>query len=330
MSLYYNNFKYLNINSIDQGLIVSSFEPDDGFMDSFLSMEAIQEDYFDGTKKFDYGSKYSTTAIINICVIKRDGTDFSLSDFRSLAKWLTGARVNSWLDVGPEKDDVKYSFLGRVTNLQQRKMDGRVIGLLIEFTSVSPWAYSEEQHFEFVIGQALSIDENGVVIKSAYGSALLNVDEDGVLYNSASDENSYFNITDTSVAYIDTAVRTYIDNQSDDLYTYINLDIDYTNDNCDYISIKNTTLDEETIIGGMGDNEKVTLSAKQFITSSKANKVFGDDFNFVWPRLAPGINNFIVDGNKMGNIQFSYRYPMKVGDCSMDLETSGNSINYCD
>ena len=68
MSLYYNNFKYLDKNSADQGLLVTSFEPDDGFTDSFLSMEPIQEDYYDGTKKFDYGARYNEIAKINITV----------------------------------------------------------------------------------------------------------------------------------------------------------------------------------------------------------------------------------------------------------------------
>ena len=323
MSLYYNNFKYLDKNSIEQGLIVASFDPDDGFTDSFLSMEPVQEDYYDGTKKFDYGAKYNSTAVINITVIKNDESDFSLSDVRSLSKWLTGSRINSWLDVGPSKDDIKYSFLGRVTNLQPRKMDGRTIGFLIEFTSVSPWAFSAPQVFDCSIHQLVNITDDGIVIKSGQDDSVFGIDKDGVL-STSKDEGSYFNIYDNGTVYMDNQYRTNINNESDDLYTYIYLDIDYQNQNGTYISIKNETLNEESIITNVSQNESISISAKQFIISSIPNKLFGDDFNFVWPRLQPGYNDFIIDGDGRGTAQFTYRYPMKVCDCAMDISS------YCD
>lgn len=40
---------------------------------------------------------------------------------------------------------VKYSFVCRVTNAWQYKMDARTSGLILEFTSNSPWAYSAKQ-----------------------------------------------------------------------------------------------------------------------------------------------------------------------------------------
>ena len=62
------------------------------------------------------------------------------------------------------------------------------------------------------------------------------------------------------------------------------------------------------------------------------NKVFGDNFNFVWPRLVPGINRFTIEGNVKGSedgtMQFTYRYPMKIGDCAMDTDVRGGSV-YC-
>lgn len=324
MSLYYNNFKYLDKNSMDQGLIVATFEPDDGFTDSFLSMSPIQEDYYDGTKKFDYGAKYNTIAVINITVIKNDGSDFSLADVRSLSKWLTGSRTNSWLDVGTSIDDVKYSFLGRVTNLQPRKMDGRIIGYLIEFSSVSPWAYSAPQSFDCSIGQLINVDSNGVVFAVQDNDSAFGV-EDGVLYvNEHIGKN--IDVSTSGVAYMDNMYRETIDNKSDDLYTYIYLDIDYTNQNGTYVSIKNATINEESTIRNISKNESITISAKQFIISDIPNKMFGDDFNFVWPRLQPGLNDFIIDGDGNGSAKFTYRYPMKVGDCAMDVDVSGSGI----
>ena len=325
MSLYYNNFKYLDKNSIDQGLMVVAFEPDDGFTDSFLSVEPVQENYYDGTKKFDYGAKYNASAIVNITVAKNNGSDFSLADVRTLSKWLTGTRANSWLDVGPAQDDIRYSFLGRVTNLQPRKMDGRTIGFLIEFTSVSPWAFSAPQVFDCAIWQLIDIDNNGALIKSGNDEVLFSVDEDGVL-SPSKDPGSYFNVYDNGTVYIDNIYRSNINNESDDLYTYIYLDIDYKNENGTNVSIKNVTLGEETLIQNMNRNESIIISAKQFIISDAPNhKLFGDDFNFVWPRLKPGNNNFVIDGDGRGSAQFTYRYPMKVGDCAMDISVYGGN-----
>ena len=346
VSLYYNNFRYLDENSIDKGLMVVSFEPDNGFTDSFLSMDSIQDEYYDGSKKFDYGAKYNAPAVINVTVIKRNGTDFTLSEVRELSKWLTGSRVNSWLDIGPTrfekgKDDdenIKYSFLCKVTNLQPYKLDGRTSGFKIEFTSVSPWAYSTPQRFELTIGEnMLYMVDPSTVTRGNDTAPSINVDENGVLYNSPSEVNSYF-LIENDIVYVDNSARTYIDNQSDDLYTYIGLDIDYINETGTNVSIKNETLNEETKIENMTDKEIIKLSAQQFIVSYtidkltgqrvlNENKIFGDDFNFVWPRLTPGVNNFIVNGAAKGSVQFSYRYPMKVGDCAMDISVYGNEIS---
>lgn len=336
MSLYYDNFRYLNTNSLDKGLIVTAFEPDNGFVDSFLSMEPVQEEHYNGTQKFDYGARYNSSAVVNIQVVKSDGTDFSLSDVRDISRWLTGSRINSWLEVGSVRFDydndprVKYAFLGRVTNLQQYKMDGRVVGFKIEFTSISPWAYSRRQDIDLVFGENMLtfIEDNNFVTRGdgTIKNATININDDGILYNNASTEESYFLIDDDGVVYVDNVARAYIDNQTDDLYTYIGLDIYYQNVNSNTLSIINETLGETSAITGMSVGENITLSSQQFIVSDLPNKIFGDDFNFKWPRLAPGINNFIIDGSHQGSVHFSYRYPMKVGDCAMDIDVTGGGL----
>jgi hypothetical protein len=54
------------------------------------------------------------------------------------------------------------------------------------------------------------------------------------------------------------------------------------------------------------------------------NKIFGDTFNFVWPRLVPGVNELVVSTNGNGYLDLSYRYPIKIGDCTMDID----ALNY--
>lgn len=40
---------------------------------------------------------------------------------------------------------IKFYFVGRVTNVWHYKMDARTVGISLEFTSISPWAYSPVQ-----------------------------------------------------------------------------------------------------------------------------------------------------------------------------------------
>ena len=318
MSSYHDSFTYKEKNSLkDMNLIITSFDPDEGFTETFLSMDSIFEENYDGTRQYSYGAKYNSTANINITLIKKDYSNFSVNEFRECARWLTGARVDSWLDMYTE-EEIVYSFLGKVTDLQQYKMDGRTVGLQVTFSSVTPWAFSAEQYYDCYFGQALQLNEEGLLYAGLENASTLSVDKDGVLY-SGLDKHSYFSFLNDGVVFIDNTVIVDIDNQTDDLYTYINLDTRFINDNCDYISIKNLTLGEETKIMGMSVNENILLSSEQFITSDIPNKIFGDNFNFIWPKIAPGFNELAISGGGAAHVQFTYRYPMKIGDCTMDI-----------
>lgn len=325
MASYHSSFTYNGLNSAkDMGLIIAAFasDTDNGPTDTFLSMDISSDDYYDGTKRYTYNSRYNTQAAVTITVVKNNGKDFSLQQVRSCLKWLTGAKTDSWLDMY-NGDEIKYSFLGRVTNVQNYKLDARIVGLIITFTSVSPWAYSAPQVFDCSIYQLIDITEEGVLLKGGDNAVPLGTDSEGVLSVSYLDNNNYFNITDDGVVYIDNSYKTVIDNQSDDLYTYIYLDIDYINESSSFVSIRNITLGEETKVTSIRMNESISISAKQFIISDVPNKIFGDTFNFVWPRLQPGLNDFIVEGDGRGAAKFTYRYPMKVGDCAMDITIEG-------
>ena len=335
MASYHSSFAYLGKNSADQGLIIVAFEPDNGFVDTFLGMDQIYEDYYDGSKRFLYGTKYSTMATINITVVKADGTDWTINDNRRILKWLTGIHVASWLDLY-QGDKIKYSFLGTVTSSQQYKLDGRVVGISFEFASITPWAYSSEQVFDRSIEQSLVVDENGVLTANE-----ISVSEDGILCNSSTPSiGACFCVDDKGTLYVENIIVALIDNQTDDLYSYIYLDIEFINDTCKYLEIRNETLDEITRVENLDLKEKINITGRQFIVSYVKNqltdewenreRIFGDDFNFVWPRLAPGQNHFVIEGNGNGNAQFTYRYPMKVGDCAMDISTyGGDAICAC-
>ena len=159
MSVYQRKFSYLNKSNTDFGLQVVAFDPDDGEMDSYLSVESVYTDKFDGTRRYDYGAKYKDTAMLYITMVKNNYADFSRAELREILGWLTGLRKVSWLDLyDDDSGEISYSFLGRITDVKLQKMDARVIGIKVEFTSVSPWAYSSVQKIE------LTLDGNSTLV----------------------------------------------------------------------------------------------------------------------------------------------------------------------
>lgn len=117
-----------------------------------------------------------------------------------------------------------------------------------------------------------------------------------------------------------------VDNPSDDNYTFVNMKTTYKNTSGNAVIIKNTTINETTKINNLAKNEIVTLNNNQSITSDKSARIFGNDFNFCFPRLAPGVNEFTVTGT--GNITFEYLYFIKIGDMAMELNAVSDPI--CD
>lgn len=348
MASYHSKFKYLDKFSSDEGLIIASFEPDSGFIDAYLGMDQITSDSYDGTKKFFYGNRYNNVATISITVIKADGTSMSVAENRKLLKWLTGNRKATWLDLY-EGDNFLYSFFGNITAVQQQKLDARIIGMQIEFTSIHPWAWSESKEFDCYIGEENLEFEHKVVNRVIGGITYRFVDniiykggrnpvigvitkssnkeEIGVIFNDSDNSDFTFSITDDGVVYNDIGVNLALDNQSDELYSHVNLDMLYTNDVGDgasVLTINNETSNEKSEITNIATNEVITISSGQFIVSNKPNKIFGDTFNFVWPRLIPGENIIRIDGTGKASVKFSYRYPIKIGDCAID-DFSGSS-----
>lgn len=318
MSSYHSKFIYLNRDSSeDLKLLVTHFSVDQGETDSYLSQEQIYADAYNGKKRILYGTKWNAVATIKITVIKQNRSDFSVTECRNIYKWLTGNPSANWLDLYAG-NKLQYSFLCTCQDVKPEKLDARTIGLNIYFESISPWAYSPQQTLQCSFEQKISVDGNGV-LSHVDGAALLGVTPNGYLYNCTDAGVGLFEVTDDEIAYVDNSVTLQIDNLSDDLYTYITLDTTLLNKDSDYISIKNTTLDEETVITGMSINEKITLSANQFIVSDIQGKTFGNSFNFVWPRLAPGVNNIVIRGTGSGSLEFTYRYPIKIGDCAIDV-----------
>lgn len=321
MASYYPSFTYMGLNSLkDKRLKVVAFDTEPDEADTFLGMDAVYTDNYNGTKRIDYGAKFNSVAVPRISVIKLDNSDFTVAEVRDFLKWTTGIREISYLDlvVGNE---IRYSFLGRVRTAYQRKINARTIGFTIEFESVSPWAYSPEQHAGYSSEQTLAVDSSDVMYSKSTKD-VLGVSTNSVLYN-----NFGFQVDNDGVASVIVSNKFVINNQTDDLYTPIYLNAKISNGNLkNNIKIKNKTLNEETIINNIVANEEITLSNKQFILSDNTTRIFGNDFNYVWPRLKPGINDFEILLDNNVDIEFTYRYPIKIGDCAMNIN---DLISYC-
>lgn len=317
MSSYHSSFSYLNKNSKDNfNWLIVHFEADQGEVDSYMSQEQIFAAMYNGKRRLLYGTKYNSTANIKITVIKQNQSDFSVAECRDAYRWLTGNPMASWLKLYAG-DKLQYEFLCTVQDVKPQKLDARTVGLNIYFESVSPWAYSPLQTIKCAFGQGLLVTDDGILTKG--DDALLNITSQGILYNGTDGGAGLFQFENNGTIYVDNATRLQIDNKSDDLYTYISLNTTFTNNSSDYLSIKNTTLNEETLITGISTNETIRFDSEQFIISDIPNKIFSNNFNFVWPRLAPGINEFVISGTGSGQIEFTYRYPIKIGDCAIDV-----------
>lgn len=143
MAIYHPKIRFQGRTNYDLELIVSTFDPDNGTMDSYLDMEPVYTDSYDGTMRTDYGAKYKSVATPSITFIEVDGSDINPYKVRNVLRWLTGSKQNAWMDVCDKDGEVVCSYLGRFTDVKLHKMDARVIGIIATFTSVSPWAYSQ-------------------------------------------------------------------------------------------------------------------------------------------------------------------------------------------
>ena len=263
MAIYHPKIRFRGQTNYDLELIVSTFDPDNGAVDSYLDMEPVYTDSYDGTMRTDYGAKYSSVATPSVTFIEVDGSDINPYKVRNVLRWLTGSRKNAWMDVCDKDGEIVCSYLGRFTNVQLQKMDARVIGIIAQFTSVSPWAYSKVQ-----------------------SPVVVNVDGEAEFV---------------------------IDNLSDDFYSYVYPKVTFENSFKDAsLLIKNETLHNETVFKNLQQGEKVTIDNNFVVYSNNDKRIFNDDFNFVFPMLSAGTNQFYAEGS--GTLTIEFRYPMKVAD----------------
>lgn len=277
--IYHPKIEFRNRSNYDEKLIVSTFNPDSGETDTYLAMEPVYSESYDGAMRTDYGAKYTDVAKPSVTFIDIDGEDIQPYKVRSVLRWLTGSRQNAWMNVYNVDGDIVCSYLGRFTDVKLQKMDARVIGIVAYFTATTPWAYSEVQ--------TVTMKLNG-------------------------------------------ATNFSIDNESDELYSLIYPRIIYKNTQNDAsLSIKNDTIGEETVFKKLQQGEVITIDNNFVAYSDNTSRIFNDDFNFVFPALSAGLNDFKAEG--IGELTISFRYPMKVSDGLLNgYEIKNKLIVYVD
>ena len=113
---------------------------------------------------------------------------------------------------------------------------------------------------------------------------------------------------------------------TDDLYSYVFMNTTFENTSGNSLIITNNTVGDVTEVTDLVQNEVINISDNMVITSDKPSKTFGNTFNFVFPRLIAGDNEFTISGK--GNITFKYITPVKLGDIAIDLNSITDQI--CD
>lgn len=294
MSMYYASFTYLDKNSVDQGWMITHFEGDSGEMDTFLSTSTVGTDNYNGTKRTMYGSKYNNETTLKVTVIKQDGSDFGIIDTREALKWLTGAQQNSWM----------YLYVGD----EDRDAEGKNIGSKARFRVLG--------HVQDVKQYKMDARIVGLVI----------------YFESASPWA--YSLPQVKSEFVTGEKLIRLENKTDDMYTYTPLNVVFTASAAKTFSVYNdTTKEAETKLAGYDEDdngitigEVITLSDNMMITSNKPGRVFGNAFNFVFPRLTSGWNDLIVKG--WGDIVLTYSYCIKLGDCVTKINAASAPI--CD
>lgn len=330
LAIYHPKIRFRGQTNYDLELIVGTFDPDNGAVDSYLDMEPVYTDSYDGTMRTDYGAKYNSVATPSVTFVEVDGSDIGPYKVRNTLRWLTGSRSNAWMDVCDKDGDVVCSYLGRFTNVQLQKMDARVIGIVATFTSVSPWAYSKVQ-------SPVVVNING---ETEFAIDNLSDDLYSYVYPKVSFTNgknqNRFSITNSTIVegnaiehfigdgekkeykldnyfYNDSSVT--IDGNKIIQYKYNkdtgNLEFDIAPSRGSLIEI-NSKIRNRASFSNLQQEEVITIDNNFVVYSDNDKRIFDDDFNFVFPRLIPGTNRFFADG--VGTLTLEFRYPMKVAD----------------
>ena len=283
MSVYHPIIRFKEKTNYDHELSVSHFDVDSGELDSYLTMEPIYTDTFDGELRNDFGAKYTDVARPVVTFVESDGSNITPYKVRSVLRWLTGSKDVSFMDICDDDGVSVCSYIGRFTDVKLQKIDARVVGIVAYFTSISPFAYSGIKEVKFT------------------------VTEEGTAFAIDNDTDDIYNPLYPSIVFEN---RQVVDSENPDKIM---------------LSLQNKTTQNTTTFKNLSTNEVVTIDSNFVVYSDNTARIFNDDFNFDFPILAPGTNDFEAIGE--GELLIRFRYPMKLVDGLLNAyDISGDPI----
>ena len=318
-----NRLIYNGYSSQDFDLICDlSFDSDDGEVSTYLSREAVASETYRGDFKRVSSYKYSEVLAPKITFIDKDFGELNSDRQRKILKWLTSKDTVSFLTVYHDDSDViSYEILGGFIDVQIYKSgNGRVIGIVATFESISPWALSP---LRTITKDVSNPSDNKITINletddvqsavypriTIQQNSTTNIIEINHIMSDTDNwvEGSVFKYEDIYY-WVDTkgVKHTSATNSSNFQTTSVSIRNTHTND-----KDKVTTFD--ALVKNNVKGEKVILDgANKVILSSSESRIFGDDFSWDWTPLYDGKNQLSFIGNCTVTIE--YREVRKVGE----------------
>ena len=138
-----------------------SFDGDDGATSSFLSLEGVYTEHYDGHHTI-HRAKYNEVFTPRFTLIKKDESDFDATENRKILSWLTSSEKPGWLEVYNDDSNVlEWRVFGCITSVEQYKLgNGRVVGYEFEIEGSHPYAHSREFIYPEVHATIAEISNN--------------------------------------------------------------------------------------------------------------------------------------------------------------------------
>ena len=150
MELFSKDFMLGNFRASDYGLAVGSFsyggESED---DIYITPSIIEEFIGHNPVPIYLGQKYENKLELSLTVIKNpcvysDDMNFSEKELRSILRMITGIRGYQWLKLINIEIDDELWYRARVSNIKYKRVGGDVVGIIMEMTCDSLFAWSKE------------------------------------------------------------------------------------------------------------------------------------------------------------------------------------------
>ena len=123
-------------------LAIASFEIEDTI--SGAKKSVVRNEFSSKITPRIKAIKYDSVKTISFSLIKETYKDFTDTDQRLIARWLTKAKTPKFLNVITDSDESIY-FNGIFTDIQFKRAGSSIVGITCTFTCDSPYSYSEEK-----------------------------------------------------------------------------------------------------------------------------------------------------------------------------------------